>query len=129
MKSTATIGGVTVPHTGSGWSGADHRTVRSWRGVAIGGLIALVVPAFIFVLSLLVNIGALSADQVDVPWVTWILVSEVVIGPIGIVIAGWSAGVRGMPAWVLLLITAVPLLAGVWVASALMFGGATGSPF
>jgi hypothetical protein len=97
--------------------------------VAIGGLIALVVPAFIFVISLLVNIGALSADQVDVPWVTWILVSEVVIGPIGIVVAGWSAGVRGMPGWVLLVITAVPLLAAVWLASAFMFGGATGSPF
>ena len=115
--------------TGPGWSTRDHRTVRSWRGVAIGGVIAVIVPVFIFVLSLLVNIGALSAGQVDVPWVTWILVSEVVIGPIGIVVAGWFAGVRSMPAWVLLLITAVPLLAGVWLASALMFGGATGSPF
>jgi hypothetical protein len=97
--------------------------------VAIGGFIALVVPVFVFVLSLLVNIGVLSADQVDVPWVTWILVSEVVVGPIGIVVAGWSAGVRGMPAWVLLLISAVPLLAGVWIASVLVYGGATGSPF
>ena len=114
---------------GSGWSTTDHRTVRSWRGVALGGVIALVVPVFIFALSLLVNIGALSADQADVPWVTWILVSEVVVGPIGIVIAGWSAGVRGMPGWVLLLITAVPLLAGVWLASALVYGGVTGSPF
>lgn len=115
--------------TDSGWSERDHRTVRSWRGVAIGALIALVVPLFIFVLILLVNVGALSADQVDVPWVTWILVSEVVIGPIGIVIAGWSAGVRSMAGWILLLITAVPLLAGVWLAAALMYGGATGSPF
>jgi hypothetical protein len=118
-----------VVPTGSGWSTRDNRTVRSWRGVAIGGLIALAVPAFIFVLSLLVNIGALSADQVDVPWVTWILVSEVVVGPIGIVVGGWFAGVRSMPGWVLLLISAVPLLAGVWLAAALMFGGATGSPF
>jgi hypothetical protein len=118
-----------VVPTGSGWSARDHRRVKSWRGVGIGGCIALAVPAFIFVLSLLVNIGVLSADQVDLPWITWILVSELVIGPIGIMVAGWSAGVRGMPGWVLLLITAVPLLAGVWVASALIFGGATGSPF
>lgn len=115
--------------TGSGWSGGDHRTVRSWRGVAIGGLIALVVPVTFFVLTLLVNGGALTADSIRAPWLTWILLSEVVLGPIGIVVAGWSAGVRGMPAWVLLLITAVPLLAAVWVASVLMFGGAKGSPF
>ena len=114
--------------TGSGWT-RNERTVRSWRGVALGGLIALAIPAFVFVLTLLVNVGALSADQVDVPWVTWILVSEVAIGPIGIVIAGWFAGVRGMPGWVLLLITAVPLLAGVWLAAVLVYGGATGNPF
>lgn len=115
--------------TRTGWSASDRRTVRSWRGVAIGALIALIVPVFIIVLSLLVDIGALSGDQVDVPWVIWVLVSEVVIGPIGIVVAGWSAGVRSMPGWTLLLISAVPLLAGVWLIAVLMYGGATGNPF
>jgi hypothetical protein len=97
--------------------------------VAVGGLIALVVPASFIGLSSLVNIGVLGADQVDVPWLVWILVSEVVIGPVGITVAGWSAGIRSWPVWVLLYISAVPLLAGVWLVSVLMYGGATGSPF
>ena len=114
--------------TGSGWT-RNQATVRSWRGVAVGGLIALVIPASIIGLSSLVNIGLLAADQVDVPWLTWILVSEVVIGPFGITVAGWSAGIRSLPAWVLLYISVVPLLAGVWLVSVLMYGGATGNPF
>jgi hypothetical protein len=63
------------------------------------------------------------------PWLTVIMFSELLLGPIGLAVAGWSAGVRGAVAWVLLLVTAIPLLSAVWVVSALMFGGATGSPF
>lgn len=115
--------------TDSGWSPNRHSTSRSWRGVAGGALIALAVPAGFIILSLLLDVGVLAPDGMHAPWITMVAFSEVLLGPIGLAVAGWSAGVRGAVAWVLLLISAIPLLAAVWVVSVLMFGGATGSPF
>jgi hypothetical protein len=131
--SSVAIGGVAVLPTGSGWSRNRHSAVRSWRGVAAGALIALTVPVAFIILSLirslLLDSGVLPSNQVHAPWITMILFSEVFLGPIGLAVAGWSAGVRGVVAWVFLFIAAMPLLSAVWVVSALMFGGATGSPF
>lgn len=115
--------------TGSGWSRDRHSAVKSWRGVAVGAFIALTVPVAFILLSLLLDVGVLPPDQMHAPLFTMIMFSEVLLGPVGLAVAGWSAGVRGVVAWVLLLITAIPLLSAVWVISALMFGGATDSPF
>ena len=115
--------------TRSGWSPNRHSTIKSWWGVAVGALIALAVPVAFIVLALLLNSGVLPSDEMHAPWITMVALSEVLLGPIGLAVAGWSAGVRGVIAWVLLLVIAIPLLAAVWFVGVLMFGGATGSPF
>ena len=57
------------------------------------------------------------------------MISLFLLGPIGIVIAGWSAGVRGAPAWLALIIVAVPVFAFVWFVCVASLGGALGNPF
>lgn len=49
------------------------------------------------------------------PWITMVAFSQVLLGPIGLAVTGWSAGVSGLVAWVLPLVTAIPLLATVWI--------------
>ncbi len=114
--------------TDPGWSRADDFAVKSWQGTAVGACIALVVPMAFFLLALLLKIGVVPSDQMHAPLLTLIMFSEVLLGPIGIVIAGWSAGVRGFVPWLFLIIVAAPLVGAVWIVSVLFFGGATGSP-
>jgi hypothetical protein len=59
----------------------------------------------------------------------WISLSEILLAPIGIVIAGRSASVRGALAWVALIIWAVPVLAFVWFLSVATLSGSLGNPF
>jgi hypothetical protein len=108
-------------------------TVKSRGGLAVGVFIALVVPISYWVLALLVENGIAAYDQThalfDGPLglIGWI--SLFLLGPIGIVIAGWSAGVRGAPAWLALIVIAVPVFAFVWFVCVATLGGALGNPF
>jgi hypothetical protein len=108
-------------------------TVKSKGGLAVGVFIALVVPISYWVLALLVENGIAPYDQTHALFVGplgligWI--SLFLLGPIGIVIAGWSAGVRGAPAWLALIIVAVPVFAFVWFVCVASLGGALGNPF
>lgn len=54
---------------------------------------------------------------------------ELVLGPIGIGIAGWSAGVRSLFAWLALIFITVPALAFVWFLCVVTLSGALGEPF
>ncbi len=106
--------------------------VESWRGLGVGAFIALVVPISYVVLARLVEVGIAPNDQVHtlVPLLDWILFPlGVLLGPIGIVVAGRSAGIRGAFGWLVLMIVAVPALAYLWFISALLYSGATGRPF
>jgi len=107
-------------------------TVKSWLGVAAGAFIALVVPISYLALALLVKTGIVPSAQMQtlVHSLDWILFPwGVLLGPIGIVVAGSSAGVRGGCAWLVLIILAVPALASLWLYGALELGAATGNPF
>jgi hypothetical protein len=106
--------------------------VKSWRGLGLGAFIALVVPASCLVLARLLELGIVSRDQVHplVPLLDTILFPwGVVLGPIGVVVAGTSAGIRGGFGWLVLMIVAVPPLASLWLAGVFAYSGATGRPF
>ncbi len=106
-------------------------TVKAWRGFAIGALTALVVPISFWVLALLVEKGLAPYDQTHslLNLFGWISLSEILLAPSGIVIAGRSAGLRGAIAWLALIIWAVPVLAFVWFLSVATLSGALGNPF
>ncbi len=106
-------------------------TVKSWWGLAVGLFIALVVPISFLVIAKLVENGLAPQDQMQASMgaLTAIALSEVLLGPIGIVIAGRSAGVRGVIAWLALIIVAVPVLAFVWFVCVATLSGALGDPF
>lgn len=106
-------------------------TVKSRRGLVIGAFIALVVPISYWVLALLVENGIAPYDQMHslLNLFGLISLSELLLGPIGIVIAGRSAGVRGAIAWLVLIIVGIPLLAVVWFLCVATLSGALGNPF
>ena len=119
----------------SGWTQpakVGAMTFKSWRGLGVGVFIALVVPISYLALALLVKTGIVpsaqmqtlvhSLDRILFPW-------GVLLGPIGVVVAGRSAGVRGGCGWLVLIILGVPALAWLWLYGALELGAATGNPF
>jgi len=118
----------------SGWTqpaNVGAMAVKSWRGLGVGAFIALVVPTSYLVLARLVELGIAPSDQVHplVPLLDGILLYGVALGPIGIVVAGRSVGIRGALGWLVLMIVTVPALAYLWFISALLYSGATGRPF
>ena len=106
--------------------------VGSWRGIVVGAFIALVVPISEWVIAMLLDNGIASYDQarplLDLfGLLAW--TSLFVLGPVGIVIAGRSAGVRGASAWFALIIVAIPLYVFGWFACIATLSGAMGNPF
>jgi hypothetical protein len=119
----------------SGWTEpADDRAmvVQFWRGLGIGAFVALVVPISYLVLARLVEAGIMSSDQVQTlvhPLDSILFPWGVLLGPIGVVVAGRSAGIRGAFGWFVLMVVAVPVLTSLWLGSVMAFGSATGNPF
>jgi hypothetical protein len=56
-------------------------------------------------------------------------ISLFVLGPTGIAISGWSAGVRSLMSWIALLIIAIPGYIAVWAWSVFSLSGVLGNPF
>jgi hypothetical protein len=114
----------------SGSHVAAASIVRSWRGVAMGLLVALLVPILCLALAWLLGSGLVPYDQLRAlvnPWFGLAL-AEVLLGPIGVGIALWSAGVRGA-ALVALIVVALPVLVVVWFLCLATLSGAMGEPF
>lgn len=105
-------------------------TVRSYPQVAAGVIVALAVPVVFRLLTVLIEHGIVSY-QVPIDWTTPtnIALSEIVLGPLGVVIAGRGAGVRSAIAWIVLLVVTIPVLLFVWFYSVAMFSAALGAPF
>ena len=105
-------------------------TATAYRQVAAGVGIALVVPALFASLAVLVERGIVSFNR-PIDWTpfTIMALSEIVLGPIGVAIAGRGAGVRGPIAWLVLFVVSMPVLLFVWFYSVAMVSGALGAPF
>jgi hypothetical protein len=106
-------------------------TMRSRLGVIFGAFIALVVPVSFGIYAYLLGNGivALEAEPSTMEALTSIALTELLLGPIGIVIAGMAAGLRRMSAWVSLFVVAVPGLAIFWFICVATLSGALGNPF
>jgi hypothetical protein len=106
-------------------------TVKSRWGLLIGAFVALVVPISCLVLALLVENGLAPYDQTHglLDQLGLISLSEVFLGPIGIVIAGRSGGMRSAGAWIAAFVVGVPGLAIFWFLCVATLSGALGNPF
>jgi hypothetical protein len=105
--------------------------VTSRPGVLVGVVIALAIPVSYWVLAALVSKGIAPYDQVKALLgpLSVIALFELLLGPVGIAIAGWNAGIRNAIVWLALFIVAVPLLAFVWFLCVVTLSGALGEPF
>ena len=106
-------------------------SVKSWRGLAIGAMVAVIVPASFGIFGLLLQAGVIHyvRGEYTMERLTTIALTEGFLGPVGIVIAGRSAGFRHPVAWLALLVVTVPLLAVMWFLCVATLSGALGSPF
>jgi hypothetical protein len=100
-------------------------------GTIIGIVLALAIPVSNGLVAILWSSGALQLDPegavvkgLEAPGLAGVL-----LGPIGIVIAGWFAGVRSIAGWSLLILLGIPLLTLVWFYAIASLGGLAGEPF
>jgi hypothetical protein len=104
----------------------------SRRGQAIGAVVALVVPTSFWILALLVDDRVVPYELARslfnlfglIGWISLFL-----LGPIGIVIAGRSSGVRGVVSWIAVFIVAQPIVVFDWFLGVASLGGSLGNPF
>jgi hypothetical protein len=106
-------------------------TTGARRGVVVGLILAFAIPASFWVLAILLQQGIAPYDQLHamLGWLGTIALLEVLLGPLGIGIAAWAAGIRSAFAWAALFILGVPGLAIVWFFSVVNLSGALGEPF
>jgi hypothetical protein len=100
--------------------------------MAAGAAIALVVPMTALVLAQLIDLRIAPYEVVQdwFPTMGGLLwASLLILGPAGIVVAGWSAGLRGGGPWLALLVVSLPAYAFFWFVSAVRFSGKMGNPF
>jgi hypothetical protein len=105
--------------------------VRSRRGVAVGAFVALVVPVSYAVLAQLLLAGIAPYEETHsllglIGLIGWI--SLLVLGPVGLAVAGWSAGIRSVLGWLAAIVVVMPLLVVVWFAGVASLSGALGNP-
>jgi hypothetical protein len=104
---------------------------RRVAGTIAGLMLALAIPVSNGVLALLWGGGMVQLDPegalvkgLEAPGLAGIL-----LGPIGIVIAGWFAGVRTFATWFVLIVLGIPLLTMLWFYAVASLGGLAGEPF
>jgi hypothetical protein len=99
-------------------------------GLLVGVLIAVVVPLSTLIVASLWDRGILDLEP-NGPFVQTLQAVSfygIVLGPVGIVVAGRSARISGY-AWISLFIVAVPMLFALWFVSVAYLGGLAGEPF
>lgn len=105
-------------------------TLRSGLLVILGAVVALLVPVTFRIYAQLLEDGivVLVRDGSTMQTLTTIALTELLLGPLGIAIAGKGAGLRRASAWVVLIVVAVPALAVIWFICVATLSGAIGSP-
>jgi hypothetical protein len=105
---------------------------RPEAGLIVAGLVlAYGIPALQIVVAQLWSSGVINPDpngtliqslQSGSAW-------EVLLGPIGLAVAGRGARLRGPIAWILLFGLGIVVGAALWFVGAAYLGGLTGEPF
>jgi hypothetical protein len=106
-------------------------SARRRLGVIVGVAIALAIPASNGVVAWLWGGGLLQLDP-DGPLVHALEapgLAGILLGPIGIVVAGWSGRVRSPATWFVLIILLIPTVTVVWFYAIASLGGLAGEPF
>ena len=104
-------------------------TRQSWLGIVAGAVIALAMPTLTWILGLGLEGGSFTDDQAR-PFGTLLkstTLIELVLGPVGVVILGRSAGIHGIARWLVLIVATLPALTIVWLLGFLTMGAALGS--
>lgn len=99
--------------------------------MVIGAFLAMVVPISFLTVAKLMDFGIvlIVRESSTMQSLTSIALTEALLGPIGIVIGGRSARIRGAMAWLGYTVVAVPVLVFVWFVCVVTLSGALGSPF
>ena len=114
-------------------------TIKSWLGVAAGAAVALALPIATWIVALSLPGVAFTAEQVRLrdlaieqarPFTDLLrtfTLAEVILGPLGVFIAGRSFGIDGAARWLMLFVVTMPLLTVVWLLGLFTMFGAVGS--
>ncbi len=99
-------------------------------GVLAGILIATGLPITYWLIALLIQAGILPYDLLHarLDELGLVALAEVVLGPLGCVVVGRSAGIYGAT-WILAFVVALPVLAVLWFLSVVALSGSLGNPF
>ena len=100
-------------------------------GVVGGFLLALWLPVLNLIVAFLWErqIVTFDPDGAVIGALQGTFLWELFLGPIGIVVAGRSAGIRSPLTWFALFWVAVPVLAVLWFVGVASVGGLAGEPF
>lgn len=104
-------------------------TRRPWLGFVAGAIVALVLPIAYWTIGLGIEQEVLTDEHVRplAGALTTIAPAELVLGPLGIWLAGRAAALRGTAPWAIAVLALAPLLAVFWLLGLLTMGGALGS--
>lgn len=110
---------------------SEHRPSRRTGGVLSGLVLATLVPASTIVTAALWDNGIidLDPDGALVSAVQALQVWGLLLGPIGLVVVGYALRLRGILAWLGLMLWGIPVLAVAWFVGAAWLGGLAGEPF
>ena len=105
-------------------------TVRSWGGVIAGTAVALLVPISYRLFAQLLEDGIVHVEREGsiMQTLTTIALTELLLGPIGVAIAGRALGLRNPVAWLVLFGLTIPVLAVAWLICVATLSGALGRP-
>ena len=106
-----------------------NRARRWW--VVAGLVLAFGVPV------LAVAVAALWSNRIIAPdpdgslvtTVQALLMPELVLAPVGLTLVGWAMRLRGILAWLALILYGVPAFLVLWLVAAAWLGGLAGEPF
>ena len=106
-----------------------NRARRWW--VVAGLVLAFGVPLLAVAVAALWSNRIIAPDP-DGPLVTTVqslLLPAVLLAPIGLIAAGWALRLRGVFAWLALILYGIPAFLVVWFVAAAWLGGLAGEPF
>ena len=103
---------------------------RRWWVVA-GIALAFGVPLLAAAIAALWSNRIIAPDP-DGPLVTTVqslLIPALLLAPVGLIVVGWALRLRGVLAWLALILYWIPAFLVVWFGAAASLGGLAGEPF
>ena len=111
--------------------GAEGPVVRSGRRVVVGLVVALAIPVSFALLAWLVDRGIAPYDPLKplLAPLGYISFLELILGPLGLLIAGRGARIRDAIVWLAVFVVGLPALVVLSLFAVVSLSGALGEPF